>query len=107
MEKYFQVIENVKSQPTLKRLNIVTGLAAIEDLMENVQLELAKEVSTKYEQQYKKEAKQRVGLYNKKRDLCNHAHLFFVLDNTIAGGNTKNGSGSFCVANSIGSSENC
>lgn len=41
----------------------MTGLAAIEDLMENVQLELAKEISAKYEKQYKKEAKQRVELF--------------------------------------------
>lgn len=58
--------ESVISQPVLKRLNIATGLAAIEDLMETVEIELAKEVSEKQERQRRKEAEKRVGSIPKK-----------------------------------------
>lgn len=55
------MIDNVKSQPTLKRLNIATGLAAIEDLIESVEIELAKEMSERFKKHKRHAANERVG----------------------------------------------
>lgn len=54
------MIENAKSQPALKRFSIVTGLAAVEDLIEAVELELAREVSQKFEKNKNEETEEKV-----------------------------------------------
>lgn len=102
----FQVITNEKSQPNLQRVTVITGLAAIEDLMETVELELAKEVSAKFEKHRKHEAKQRVGFLfiTITKNVCN---IVVLIDKRFTISNRSNGKGSFCIANLVRSSKDC